>query len=206
MKIVVGMPCMDTLPMLTCASLLRLCMSSKHELIPFFVSGSLVYDARNDIVNEALKERADYILFIDSDITFEPDALDKLLAHNTDIVSGLYFGRREHNNNPIAYSKIYPKTLFRKCAKLDTIKDVDAPLQEVAAAGLGFCLIKMNVFYKMLCKNNMIFEPFRGMGEDISFFYRAKKMGFKVFLDSTIPLTHIGYKRYGKNDYLQNLM
>ena len=51
----------------------------------------IVYLARLNCIKEAIKRDYDYIMWIDSDIFFKPTDFDRLLSHEKDIVSGLYF-------------------------------------------------------------------------------------------------------------------
>jgi GT2 family glycosyltransferase len=203
MKIVIGIPTAnDMIPVQVAGAIMSACFTSKHTLIPEFLSGALVYDARAQIINDAIRQGADYVLFVDSDIVFPPDAIDTLLAHNKDMVSGLYFGRISPHN-PIAYKSIEPLRIFQKNAKSETISDINTPLQEVAAAGLGFCLIKMDAIRKISKRYKVPFEPMRGLGEDFSFFIRAKKCGCKLFLDTTIDLKHVGTKAFDRQDFIR---
>lgn len=203
-KIVVGTPCVNDIPILSSACITKLCATYPQNILPYFVSGSLVYDARQDILNYALEENADYVMFIDSDIVFSIDAVEKLIEHDTDIVSGLYFGRRQFKNKPIAYDKITPMR-FGKAAKCIHITDIDTPYRAVDACGLGFCLIKMQAIKHISKRYKLLFEPYRGLGEDFSFFYRAKKCGYKCYLDTTFELGHVGTYVFTKHDYLRGL-
>lgn len=205
MKILIGIPCVDDIPFMNVACMSSFLLSTKHTVIPYFVNGSLVYDARNSIVQKSIECKADYVMFIDDDIVFPIDGIDKLIAHNKDIVSGLYFGRREGRNEPIAYKRLYPYNIFRKGAKIDIIDDVDT-FQEVRGVGMGFCLIKTDVLRKILKHYPTPFEPMKCMGEDLSFCYRARRLGYKVYVDPSIQLGHCGMKVYGAQDYLQNRM
>jgi hypothetical protein len=54
------------------------------------LEGSMITKQRNDLVESARKHGADYILFIDSDLTFPPDTLVRLLAHKKDVVGATY--------------------------------------------------------------------------------------------------------------------
>ena len=77
-----------------CQSLAML-QKSGHEVSIMFQVGSLIYDSRNRLAKQALKMSADYTMWFDSDMIFEPDTMRKLLADDKDIVSGMYF-RRSH--------------------------------------------------------------------------------------------------------------
>lgn len=57
------------------------------------------FQARQDHVDEFLKTDHDFILFLDADMYFEPDTLEKLRSHKMPYVSGLYMYRSQ---NPLA--------------------------------------------------------------------------------------------------------
>ena len=194
--IVIGVPTTGSIPVRVIGSIENVLLNRKGVL-PYYVEGSLVYDARAKILNYARQNRSD-LLFLDSDIEFSLDAFDRLIWRDTDIVSGLYYGRHEGHNGPIAYKKIQPKTLFKK-AGYEVITEIK-PYMEVAGAGLGFCLIKNNVLKDLPDKVNP-FEPFGGLGEDFCFFLRCRKLGYKVMLDTTFTLNHLGEYAYSAKDY-----
>lgn len=209
-KIVVGVPCMDMIPIQTAGSLMRLCMKYPSQIKPYMVSGSLVYEARNQIIMYALQENADYVLFVDSDICFDENALQRLLDRNVDIVSGLYYGRRKGASNPIAYDDAQPQK-GKKQPFNTPIKDIDTGYRRVKAVGLGFCLIKVSCIKTIIKKFKRPFEPYKGLGEDLSFFWRITTprpfwKPIDVYLDTTIPLTHYGMYGYDKTDYLRERM
>lgn len=78
---------------------------------PMIVDGSLVYDARDAIAKAAIDNGYDYVLYVDSDMVFSADDLNRLLSHDTDICSGLYVTRRGENKN-VCYSKIITRRRF----------------------------------------------------------------------------------------------
>jgi len=53
--------------------------------------GFTVPDARNFIVDKAIKEEFDYIFFVDDDVLIPRNALVQLIHHKTDIVGGFYY-------------------------------------------------------------------------------------------------------------------
>ena len=150
-----------------------------------------VAEARNLLADYALKQNCTHILFIDDDMTFPQDACIRLLDHDKDIISGLAFKRRE-DYSPCIYNVID--------GTLTTITDkIKKGLIEVDACGAAFLLVKMEVFEALTLpyfvwgdKSLGIHEADGGVGEDISFCLRAKKAGFKVFVDTDLIIKHIG--------------
>ena len=193
MKILLGMPCMRTIPYKTTMSLLRTIKQGVVE--PMLVEGSLVYDSRDTIAEFAVNNGYDYVLFADSDMVFDKTDIEKLVAHDTDIVSGLYVTRNGENMN-VAYSKIITRRRFPfRAPKLIVDKGVTG-YTEIAACGFGFCLIKTEVIKCMSKRYKSLFEPFKGVGEDIAFCIRAKRCGYKIMIDRDVRLGHIGEKVY----------
>ena len=196
MKIVVGIPCMGTIHAETVGSLLQMQSAYKDvELMPLLISSSLVYDARNQILDYANKVDADYLLFIDSDIVFPPAALKALLDQNKGIISGIYWSRSEYVRKPIIYRAIKPRTIFRRKPDLEHVSGQIMGCIEVAACGMGFCLIRKDVIKKIIKHYISPFEPFKGMGEDISFCYRLGRLNEKIYA-LECGLAHVGDKRY----------
>jgi len=143
--------------------------------------------ARNTLVQMALdRDRNapfDYVFWADDDVIFPTDMLQKLIAHDKDIVSGLYFARKmPHWPQIYEYAKEAPGKFWFK------IYYPPAELIEVDAVGAGCLLVKMDVFRKME-KPWFLFTD--ELGEDMYFCHKAKQMGYSVFCDTSIKCGHI---------------
>ena len=66
---------------------------------PHFARATKGYEARQTHLNNFIKSRHDFILLLDHDMTFPPDALERLRSHKLPYISGLYMRR---SYNPIA--------------------------------------------------------------------------------------------------------
>ena len=196
MKIVIGLPCMGSIRAETVGSLCGIIKAYRNiDIVTYIMSNSLIYHARNEILNFTIKENADYLLFLDSDIKFPVSALQRLLDLNQEVVTGIYYARTENNHNPIIYEEIIPRGIFRKHPKAKAYTGKIQGLTRVSGCGMGFCLIRKDVIKKMIDKYISPFEPFRGMGEDIAFCYRLTRIGIPIYaLD--VGLEHIGTKYY----------
>lgn len=141
--------------------------------------------SRNIIAEEALKYDCSHVLFIDDDMAFRSDALKQLIQHNVDIVTGLYLSRA-YPHTPLIFEGEDDDGAFP--IYLD-----ESGLVPITAAGLGFILIKTDVFKVME-------KPWVRLGElnpqewcdDIGFFIRVRKAGFKMFCDTNCQLGHMG--------------
>jgi GT2 family glycosyltransferase len=163
----------------------------------------VIAEARNLLVEYALKQNCSHVLFIDDDMIIPNDALVKLLEHDVDIVCGLAF-RRLAPYDPCVFVNV-DKDIF-------PIEHIDKGLVEIDACGSAFVLIRTNVFNKMPKpwyvwgdKSLGIYENAGGLGEDVSFSLKAKRMGFRVCCDTSVILGHIGEENIiDHNTYLNH--
>ena len=197
MKTLIAIPCMDVIE----ADFVECLANLRHvgDVDIKFLKASLVYDARNQITKYAIdKGGYDYVLWLDSDMTFEPDLMEKLLADmepedgpKRQAVSGLCFGRRPPFK-PCIYKSldvqqqgqmIYPKAEVY----LDYPRD---QLFEVAACGFACVMMRMDVLEAMGIYG-VPFFPIGGLGEDLTFCWRAQKIDVKFHCDSRLKIGHI---------------
>ena len=76
-KILIAVPCMDMVSARFAQSLTTL--KKVDQCVVSFIMGSLIYDSRNKLAAYALQMEADYILWLDSDMVFQPDTLERML-------------------------------------------------------------------------------------------------------------------------------
>lgn len=145
--------------------------------------------ARNILTEGALRDFPEltHLLFIDDDMVFEPDAFDRLLERDLPIVGGLC-----HNRRP-PYMPILMRHPVRDdpSSGFEFMYDYEAGLVEVDATGCAFLLVKREVFEEIAKTGESPFTQ-RGLGEDVSFCTRAKEQGYKIFVDTTVEIGHVG--------------
>lgn len=141
---------------------------------------------RNMIIEHALQNNCTHVLFVDDDMAPPPYALMRLLSHDKDVTTGLYL-MRSYPHLPVTFDEAFPdgknKHLF--------LKPELEGLIEVTNCGLGFVLIKTEVFKKMD-------KPWVTLGEiekdgwcdDISFFNRVRQAGFSIYCDLNCQIGH----------------
>jgi hypothetical protein len=190
---IIGVPTMGTIPIKVAYSLNLIEKKYGDQVDIMYTQNSLVYDARHTILREAVKNGSD-LLFVDSDVYFTIEAFERISSHKKPIVSGLYF-QKSPERLPVAYKKVRPRTLFSP-PTIEHITEIE-PFMEVEGVGLGFCLIRNEVL-RSFDPNKNPFEPFGGLGEDFSFFVRCRRKGYKVYLDTTLGLKHLGEYEYGQ--------
>jgi len=193
MKILLAIPTTGRIPIQTVSSILETVERGKVDLL--MMSGSLIYDARDSFAKYAVDNGYDFILYADSDMIFNKEDLMRLLAHNVGICSGLYV-RRDGSGENVAYSKIITRRRIPYREPKLIVDSTSSGFGPVSACGFGFCLVKCSVLKCMYKYYKSLFEPFKGVGEDIAFCIRAKRVGFKTFIDRDVKLGHVGEKVY----------
>lgn len=196
-KILIAVPCMDMVQARFAKSLATL--AKVEDCTVSFIMNSLIYDARNKFCQQAIEGEFDYIMWFDSDMVFPPETLQKLLLHDKDIVSGLYF-RRSFPFTPVAFEKL-DLTDDNGCDFKD-LADVPKELAEVAGVGFGCVLMKTDVLFDIAGKEGPVwFSPIGNIGEDCAFCIRARKYGYSIWLDPTLKLGHVGTTVITENVY-----
>ena len=204
MKTLIGIPCMESIPTVTVKSLLSL----RHNGVEFcFSMNSLVYDARNSIAKKACEEGFDRVLWIDSDMVFEPDLYDRLSARldeGYEFVTGLYFSRRMPIL-PIIYSDVFMQE--KNGVQIQkSIEYADYPRDsffEVKGCGFGGCMMTTKLLLDIATKYGLPFSPVLGFGEDLSFCLKATEAMHKIYCDSSIKLGHMSHCIVQETDYVR---
>lgn len=143
-----------------CLDLVSLCMKYGVQCQFFYLfNESLITRARNYLADEFIRSDATHLLFIDSDIDFNPMDVLALLAFDKDIIGGPY------PKKTIAWEKIYDATklgmveknplelekfsgdyVFNAVPGTTEIRmDTPVPVLEI---GTGFMMVKKDVFAK----------------------------------------------------------
>lgn len=166
--------------------------------------------ARNQMVTDALRDGFEETMWIDSDVGFDADDVDRLRCHKEPVVCGIYpkKGRRE------LACHVLPGTLHLSFGE-------QGGLQEICYAGAGFLLVKRHVYEMVQQQLNLpvcnerfgspmipFFEPLIlphddghwYLAEDYAFSQRARDCGFRIMADTGIRLWHVGTYGYGWED------
>lgn len=201
MNILIAVPSMDSVPAVFAQSLAMLKKVGNCAIA--FQVGSLVYDSRNNLAKHAVKMGADYVLWLDSDMMFEPDLLENMLdtmqANNLDILSGIYY-RRKAPFSPVLLKKLsIDENNF--CEHENFNSYPEDSIFEVEGIGFGCVMMKSEVLFDIAGKYQDWFSPLGRVGEDLSFCWRARGCGFKIYADPKIQLGHCGHNIITKSFY-----
>jgi len=167
-KLGIGMPTGGLVQAQTAFSLITAMQFVEIPMQLFLGIGCYVHQNRDTIVRQALESGCSHLLFVDTDMVFPHDTINRLMALEKDIV-GIKCNKR-----------IFPLT---------PLVDV-TELSEVPFVGTGIMLIDMEVF-KKIGKPYFSFDK-ESDSEDKYFCNKAIANGFKVWCDPTIPIGHIG--------------
>jgi hypothetical protein len=178
---------------------------------------------RSQMATDALKAGFEELFWIDDDVLFDPDDVDRLREHDMPIVGGVYPWKGK------------PQLAVRW---LDGTKSVElgvgGGIVEVKYAATGFLLTRAEVYATIRrttfctpgqpahCREVIgqfdrmmypFFQPMvvdqpsgssddvpRYLAEDWAFFHRAREAGFKVHVDTRIRLYHVGRYAYSWED------
>ena len=193
MKILIAIPCMDQVPAVFAQSLATL-----NRTGDVFVSmriGSLIYDSRNNLAKDAVNMGADYVLWLDSDMTFPSDTIAKLMKLHEEkgensIVSGLYF-RRVEPFTPVLNDLLYIDEEDRPV--FHNVEVIPAEPFEVEGCGFGCVFMPTQALVDVAVKFGDMFGPMKSVGEDLSFCIRAREAGYKIFCDPSVECGHVGH-------------
>ena len=214
-RIMIATPCLDgKLSAWYVDSLYNTIMvgaSKGCTIIPVFIANdALVQRARNDLFHMAFEaceqkdNKLDKMVFIDSDIAWNPDQFFNLIGYDVDIVGGTYRKKQD-------FSEEY--VLKVKEGKDPLQKNKDG-LIEVAGLGMGFVSFTAKAIIKIYKKANkykgddgvekrMVFnvtiEKGSLVSEDISMCNLWTAMKNKIYFDPNITVGHEGTKLFVGN-------
>jgi GT2 family glycosyltransferase len=169
------------------------------------MAGTLIFDQREKLVDNALADGCDVILFIDSDMRFPSDTIDILLSREVPII-GVNAVTRRKPTLPTALNLHVEKDEEGKITshawhKVDS-SDKEG-IEPVTAVGGGVVMIRKEVF-------NAIKKPWfdvgwgsKGIiGEDVHFCIKALDNGFQTYVDHSLSkhIGHIGTYEYRWDD------
>ncbi len=171
---------------------------------------SAIDAARSQMATDALADGFDELIWVDSDVVFRADDVDRLRSHGRPLACGLYpkKGKREFacaflpGTRAVTFGKAGGLTPVLYCGFgfVYTRRDLyDAIREHAGLPELNRRFGRPRVPY---------FAPFwtddgdgpRYLAEDYAFCERARRAGFEVLADTTIRLWHVGTYRYGWED------
>lgn len=178
-KLFIALPCHETVDpafFLSCMNLKWAQTDASNVMVMPCMGDSAIGRARNTLTAQFLKTDATHLLFIDSDLVFDINHINRMLSHKEDLVGGSYFKKNETG---------MPQMVINTLA--DSPKTREDGLQEVKYVGTGFMMISRQVFETMIAE----------FGDQIA--YTSDNTG-----ETEYDFWHMGVYQYpdGKRRYL----
>lgn len=184
-KIAIGIPNTGMIKAQTAFCLFRALKDLPYDYDVVMKEGSILHWNRESLAMKAIELGCTHLLFVDTDMYFEKDAITRLVKRNKDII-----GVNAHLRTIPAVSTL----------KVDEgVKLEGKKLVKCNGVGTGFTLIKTDVFKNI--SHPYFFWEVDEMGqvvtgEDFWFCRKAREAGYDVWADLTIPVLHIGDYKY----------
>lgn len=203
-RILVGVPTMGSIHP-TLASRLIL-WGKRYTNIGFYFSYKIapVDRARNQIVKQFLdlrvgedKQPFTHLFFIDSDTIPPVDAIERLLSHDKDVVSGLtpILSLHQVKNKWESYDNCFVAVEDKDGEKITHVVGRHTGLHEIFRCGASCLLIKREVFEKIQAP---YFEfitnednTLHVRSEDINFCDKVHEAGMEIYADSDVVCDHV---------------
>ena len=208
--IYIAMPCYDSVKINTMLSVIKLVQQLGKSGIEVGINtmkSPLIHQARNYLASVFLTTKYQYLLFIDSDVEFEPEAVIRMLVAKKEIICTPYRVKAEQLNKHIY-------TVEFKDPK--TIPILPGGLVEIEAGPTGLMLIDRKVFERIIKNHDDLkitnqavpnagashkfyynffdfaFKDGYSVGEDVSFCQLAKDNDFTIYANIESTTKHHG--------------
>ena len=212
-SVMIAMPCYDSVKVSTMMSVIKLVQQLGKSGVAVGINtikSPLIHQARNYLTSVFLDSDFTHLLFIDSDVEFEPEAVLRMLVAKKDLICTPYRVKSMDVDK-----KIY--TVEIKEARRMEAGDI----MEISAGPTGIMLIHRDVFKKIIekfpdlkIKNSVFpkpgpdhkyyynffdfkFEDGYSSGEDVSFCKLVEKVGFKLYANTASFTKHHGSYAWG---------
>jgi len=174
-------------------------------------TGYGIPEARNTVADHVLNEkRFEWLLFVDADMGFKPDVLDRLMEHadptDRPIVGGLCFAYRDQGFDQYNGSRLEPRPTVYDWINGEFVGRAHYPVNQLvrsAATGTALLLVHRSVIEKVHAeygkdwfdripkqKTSVGDGP---LGEDISFFIRCNALEIPCYVHTGIRTSHHKY-------------
>ena len=209
-RVFIAMPCYDSVKINTMLSIFQLIQhmgTSKVEVGINTMKSPLIHQARNYLTSVFLTTEYTHLLFIDSDVEFQPEAVIRMIVAKKNIVCTPYRVKSE-----ATATHIYPVEFKNR----KDIMVLAGGLVELEAGPTGLMLIDRKAFKKIIknnpklkIKNQAVPSPGASqefyysffnfgfidgytLGEDVSFCRLARANDFKIYANIESSTVHHG--------------
>jgi glycosyltransferase involved in cell wall biosynthesis len=194
-------------------------LAANEYISEFIITGNLLTMQRNECIKQM---DGDWILFIDDDMTWQPQAIRQIVETQrrtgAEVVGGLCF-QRTPPHQPTLYMSNADHTGYAFEEKWN-----DGEILDVDATGLAFCLITTAALTKIIHHETgdksivwpsleerkripgwRFFQWDGRWGEDFQFCRAAKSAGCRIVVDTGIEIGHVADIVVTKKDFLKEV-
>ena len=158
---------------------------------------------KDALANGLLATDCDYMMIIDADMRFPANGIHQLVLDDKDIVSGFYI-RKSREARPTMGHHI-PGKGIHVADDYPNNKLFDNYEENKLVLPTGFTLIKRDAIIAMRYPRFDYIQLYNNrIGTDWSFCLRATEMGFGVWADTRVKLSHIGEWGFKTETYFDN--
>lgn len=186
-----------------CDSIAGLLMHTRPHSVAGLQTGPRLAEARNQVVDAFAKADAEWLWFVDTDMVFTPDTLERLLA-TAEVTGARIVGGLCHTSKgrPVMFRLLNDDL---ESERIDSWPEGE--VVEVDATGTGCLLIHRSVFAEMKERfgtlpsgaenpypwfvEGMVSAKGQTFGEDTAFCVRARSLGHHIVVDTAIRIGHI---------------
>jgi hypothetical protein len=195
--VAICVPCRDMVHSLFAFSLNQMMQYCHHVNIKatlLMKTGSLISQQREFLADDALETNPTHIMWLDSDMMFPPDIVERLLDHDLNIVACNY-PTRGLPFKGVAYRSIgdWNSWLGNEVS--------ESGIDLVEGVGMGCMLVKASVYHHIQrpwfeIKWNPVHKAH--IGEDFYFCTKAREYGYEIAIDTiqSQKIKHIGISAF----------
>ena len=207
-SVMIAMPCYDSVKVSTMVAVIKVIQQLAKSGVAVGINtmkSPLIHQARNYLTSVFLNSDFTHLLFLDSDVEFEPEAVLRMLVAKKDLICTPYRVKSMEVDK-----KMYTVEL-KKDARMEP-----GEVLEITAGPTGIMLIHRDVFKKIIekfpelkIKNSVFptpgpdheyyynffdfkFEDGYSVAEDVSFCQLMRKAGFKLYANTASFTKHHG--------------
>lgn len=186
-KLAIGFPL--SFPMVPSDFFIGCMMMERPDFLVIREENGPIDALRNNIVLKAIQNNCSHLLMMDTDMVYHPETIPTLISHKLPVVGALCYRR---------YPPFDPLMLqgdpLQGYESIDEWKEGE--LVEVDATGTGCLMFNMSVFHKMPApwfkfRDNPNDKVGGVIGEDVGFCWDLKRAGYRIFVDTSVPSTHL---------------
>ena len=202
-SVFIGIPCYDDIKTATADSLFHLGQTLAANAIGsslMFAKSPYVGKCRNMLVSNFLKTKGEYLLFVDADVEFYPEAVMKMINSKKKVVCSLYRVKKQNLNVE------YPIVLDSK----ETLLVDDNDMMKIKVGPAGLMLIHRSISELLIEKHpelkikndkddtdmydffNSTFKDGHWYGEDVSFCHILTNLGIDIYANIGSETVHHG--------------